>query len=348
MGDLADFLAVHAIPASDIERAEADGTLELLALEHLLQEEPPRYDVDEIAERAHVPPVKLRQLWRAMGFPDPGPHDRTFTDADVEALRLAGERVHDAERFDRTVQLLRVSSSSLARMAEASADDVADQVMHLRAAGLGSREIAAAVLDESELERVRALVWYMYRLQLLAALRRRLAVADRPAELQTQLSVGFADLVGFTALSQELETGELATMVSEFEGRAYGTVAQEGGRVVKTIGDEVMFSTPSPAAAVRIALRLTGDERRGPLMPDVRAGVAVGPVLARWGDEFGPVVNLASRLVNIALPGTVLVSHEVHAALRDEPGLAWRSLRPRRLKGIGRVPTWVVRPARRA
>jgi len=209
---------------------------------------------------------------------------------------------------------------------------------------LSDREAAAALLSRSSMGLMEQMLYHLYAIQLLAAIRRRLAVAD-PAALEQQLAVGFVDLVDFTAISQELEPDELAAMVAEFESRSQATVAEEGARLVKSIGDEIMFSTPSPAVAVRVALRLARDPRRGPLTPDVRGGVAYGAVLARWGDEFGPVVNLASRLLNIAYPGSVIVSDEIHDALVDDPNLDWRPLKPRRLKGIGRVSSWVVRQA---
>ena len=68
-------------------------------------------------------------------------------------------------------------------------------------------------------------------------------------------------------------------------------------------------------------------------------------MLVRDGDYYGPVVNLASRIVNIATPGSVLTSDEVHTQLADAPGFEWRSLRPRFLKDIGRVPLWRLQRA---
>jgi hypothetical protein len=96
--------------------------------------------------------------------------------------------------------------------------------------------------------------------------------------------VGFVDMLGFTALTEELEPDELGATVTTFETRAYETVAEHGGRVIKTIGDEVMFTVEASTAGVEIALRIAVDEHRGPLAPEVRAGVAQGPVLAKDGD----------------------------------------------------------------
>ena len=342
MADLDAFLRASGVPVEEVERAEKAGTLELLVLEQLLSVHPPVWDLDTLAAKADLSGEVMERLWLAMGFPDPQPGAAVASEDDLHILQWADQRIRDPQQIDRTLQALRVYSSSLARMAETTADEVGDAVAEARAAGLSDRSRAELVLGRVDREALERAVSHLYRLQLLAAFRRRLAIVETDT-LQQELSIGFIDLVDFTAVSQELEPADLAGVVTEFESRAFDTVAEHGARVVKTIGDEVMFSSTSPAVAVAIALRLAGDERRGPLTPDVRAGVAHGPVVVRWGDAFGPVVNLASRLVNVANPGTVLVSDTVQRMLVDDGDLAFRELRPRSLKGIGRVPVWLVR-----
>ena len=108
------------------------------------------------------------------------------------------------------------------------------------------------------------------------------------------------------------------------------------------IGDEVMFVVDNVADAARIGLALADAYADDDLLSDVRVGLACGPVLLRDGDYFGPTVNLAHRIVNIANPGTVLMSDEFHAALVEQaPGeFTGQSLRPRLLKDLGRVQLW--------
>ena len=156
------------------------------------------------------------------------------------------------------------------------------------------------------------------------------------------LAVGFADMVGFTVLSQHLGDAELAAVVSRFEELAHDTVVALGGRVVKMIGDEVMFVVQTATGAAEIGLSLAEAYADDELLSDVRVGLAVGPVLVQDGDFYGPVVNLASRLVGVANPGTVLVSGELRATLVDEGGRDFdtRALRPRNLKDIGLVQLW--------
>jgi adenylate cyclase len=149
-------------------------------------------------------------------------------------------------------------------------------------------------------------------------------------------------MVGFTLLSQHLSDAELAAVVRRFEELSHDIVVGHGGRVVKMIGDEVMFVVESVGQAARIGLDLADAYADDELLSDVRVGLASGPVLARDGDYYGPTVNLAHRIVNIGNPGTVLVSDEFHAALMAEAPdeFTGQPLRPRVLKDLGRVQLW--------
>ena len=157
--------------------------------------------------------------------------------------------------------------------------------------------------------------------------------------------MGFADLVGFTATSEELDETELATMVDRFEARVYEQVPEHQGRVVKMIGDEVMFAADQVADAVEIALGLIEAHAEDPALPDIRVGLAMGSTLSWQGDLFGPTVNRASRVVNVARPASVLVSEEMVEPVRALGRYAVRDLRGIRLRGIGKVRLSVVRRA---
>jgi class 3 adenylate cyclase len=123
-----------------------------------------------------------------------------------------------------------------------------------------------------------------------------------------ELAVGFVDLVGSTTLSLRLSMRELGAALGEFETRAADTITDFGGRLVKLIGDEVMFVVGDPRSAAQIALALTDAFAAHRVLPQVRGGLAFGDVMSRDGDYFGPVVNLAARVVKVAAPGTVAVT----------------------------------------
>ena len=173
------------------------------------------------------------------------------------------------------------------------------------------------------------LLEYVWRRHLQAATRRAMLDRIRGSDggISPVMAVGFADMVGFTMLSQHLGDDELAAVVSRFEELAHDTVVALGGRVVKMIGDEVMFVVQTATGAAEIGLSLAEAYSDDELLSDVRVGLAIGPVLVQDGDYYGPVVNLASRLVGVADPGTVLVSEEFRTALADEGGQGFEPCR---------------------
>ena len=175
-----------------------------------------------------------------------------------------------------------------------------------------------------------------------AARRRRLRASAGEGH---GVCVGFADLVGFTAQTQQLDEEQLADVVGRFETIAYDVVSGLGGRVVKMIGDEVMFTTDSVRAGAELALALAETYRNDEAMSDVRVGLASGPVLEREGDLYGPVVNLASRIVSIAYPGAVVVSEDIHQILDGDDDFSFKTIRQHYLKDIGRVHLWTMRHA---
>jgi class 3 adenylate cyclase len=120
--------------------------------------------------------------------------------------------------------------------------------------------------------------------------------------LTADLTVGFADLVGFTELTNRLDDDDLANMVESFESRCSDLITASGGRAVKTLGDSVLFVAEDPQAAVAIALDIVEELGPDSRLPDVRVGLASGTVITRLGDVYGPPVNRAARLTTVAQP----------------------------------------------
>jgi adenylate cyclase len=348
---LRSLLRQRGAPREEIDQAEREGRLLLLAFDYQLLPGRARYTFAEACGRARFDLEIAKRLWRALGFPDPPADERRFRDEDVEAIitlrrQLESTITSVGENYEELVQYVRVVAGSLAKIAEVQSDLLVSAVRQRRLTGFDDDEIAAQIADALDWSRLSRLFDYALRLQLRASARRKLTASDPEAIGAEELAVGFVDLVGYTALSQELEPEELGALVTRFEELAYDTVAEHAGRVVKTIGDEVMFVTGDVASAARIALRLTERSAVDELLPEARAGLAAGSVLAQEGDYYGPVVNLASRLVELARPGTVLVSSEVRDALGDDPAFVWHRLRSRRIRDIGRVEVWALERAR--
>lgn len=341
---MAELLRSMGVADTEIREAREHRHLELLAIEHLVLPDPAEHDLAGISAEIGLSAELIAQLWRSLGFAEPRVGDRIFTSVDVDMLGTIG-RVLDLGMIDDAlaVQMARVIGSSLARVASALVDSVDPAEPSSRRVGAPSRDAddfaAVAPLMLPTLVQVMDYVW---RRHMQAEARARIAREHAGTDPDHRV-VGFADLVGFTALSQQINAHELAAVVDRFEAIAYDTIGLLGGRVVKMIGDEVMFSVPGEDAAAEIALSLSETYRDDDELSDVRVGLAAGPVLVREADLYGPVVNRASRIVNIAFPGTVVCAGEIREALAGQEGLTWKTIGSRNLKDIGKVPLHVLR-----
>ncbi len=328
----------------EIDRAVEDDVLDLLVVDHLLVPTGHRLTQSEVAVRTDIQVDVAKRFWRALGFLDVDEDEPAFTDMDIEAVQLFQSLVAlGIVDLDSAVQMARVIGSSMARIAEAeTAPGTTPILMSTGDSVLDADEFARQA--EASIPAMTRLLEYVWRRHLQAATRRAMLHRTRGVDegVRPVMAVGFADMVGFTVLSQHLGDEELAAVVARFEELAHDTVVALGGRVVKMIGDEVMFVVQSASGAAQIGLSLAEAYASDDLLSDVRVALAVGPVLVKDGDFYGPVVNLASRLVNVARPGTVLISDEFKLALEAESAenIDTRPLRTRSLKDLGRVQMW--------
>ena len=336
------YLRKRGATPEEIDQAVADRSLTLLTLDRLLVPGRPYLDANAVAERSGVSNEVATLLWRALGFPDVRDGETLFTDESVEAVRriterLGGPMFAPGDDAAALVAQVRAAGAGLARVAEALSDQIVESVITTRESGLDDEAVAALTIEALDWDQVAWLNDYALRVQVRAAVRRKLLTPQLESGEVPSLAVGFVDLVGYTAISQELDGRELAALVARFESVTYDTVAQMGARLVKTIGDEVMFVTEDPDVGLRVALALTARTGRDDVLPRARAGLAFGPALAREGDYYGAVVNLAHRLVEIARPSSVIVSAELALALEGDASFAFQRLRSRRIRGIGKV-----------
>ena len=287
-----------------------------------------RYTRREVADRAGVPVEQARILWRALGFADLGDDNVAFTEQDVEALRAVVGLVRSGV-IDANTQLAmtRAMGQSLARLADWHISAITDALT----GEAGADPEAAAEIAHELVPVVEDLIGYVWRRHLAATAGR--ALADERPDVSTSLVVGFADLVGFTSLTRHVGEDELASVVDSFEALAFDVIAERAGRVVKTLGDEVMFTTDDPAAAAEIALSLTERVEAADDLPELRIGLACGPVLSRLGDVYGEPVNIASRLTSIARPGSILVDRELATVIDEDPRFRLRRVPPRPVRG---------------
>jgi adenylate cyclase len=301
-------------------------------------------------------PERTRRLWRALGFVDPAPDELRFTDSDVAALRLS-QRLASDELVGAgiTESVARTVGQAMSRLAEAQTQIVSEQL----AADPELAELAQKHPEEMVrqvgarfshlLPELEWLIAYAWRRHMLAAVQRAVVGASRDLSDQTCV-IGFCDIVGYTSAVRDMTTDDLSDLVGTFEQVASDIVVSYDGRVVKTLGDEVMFSTPDALAGAEIGLALAeAFGHDGTPVPDVRVGLAYGPTLAHAGDIFGPVVNLASRCTGIARPGTVVCDREMAQLLekqlqdRDEQDITVSRLRTFRVRGYAHLTPYVIR-----
>jgi adenylate cyclase len=320
----------------------------------------------EVSARASVSILSARKFWHALGFPNVEDEDPVFTEADLFALQsvaaLVREGVFDeptalgmTRAFARTtdrlavwqVQLMAEAIGDLRPQVEADEVDAGLDLTRGMPDPATARAAAAKLADIAD--DLEPLLVYAWRRHLSAAISRMITDAE-PIEDQPGVvrSVGFADLVSFTRLVRRLSERELAQMVQRFEALASDVVTAHGGRVIKTVGDEVLFVAIGAAPAAAIALDLVEAMAEDDVLPDVRVGMAGGRVISRLGDVFGNTVNRASRLTAVARPRTVLVDDSLAASLASTSGFEMSALRRRNLRGIGPVTPWVLRRADQA
>ncbi|GAA1689079.1 adenylate/guanylate cyclase domain-containing protein [Fodinicola feengrottensis] len=314
------------------------GADAIAVLEQVLLGGPHRYSRNQVAAAADVPLERAKRLWTAMGFANVGDDPVVFTDSDVMALKLWDSLI-DGDLIPGS------DETTLARAIAQAFSRLADWQVQLFRGLMDQRgnDVAAGVaLVEELIPVVERLQSYVWRRQLTAAIGR--ALMETGDDLATsEMAVGFADIVGFTSMTRRIGKAELATLLEDFETDAALAVTENRGRIVKTLGDEVLFVAESPADAAEIALRLTDPAREQDGLPPLRIGLAYGSVLHRFGDVFGSVVNLASRLTSVARPGTVLVDRELSTLLQQNDTYSLRSRRPVSVRGYPHLRSWVLR-----
>lgn len=330
-----------------VDWASADWRdLDESVLDELILGAPRELTRREVTEAASFGLDEAHRLWRALGFPDSGDEDRVFTRLDVKAAQMVASLSEEWLPDPRVREAaIRAVAQSMSRLAEWQIGILA-QVVGAHVGGLRPRaadRLVAEVLPE--LEQLQSYVW---RRHLAATASRWIASArrsdpDMVASDTWSLSVGFADMVGFTRTTRRRSMDELAEMIERFSVVTTEVIADGRGRIIKTVGDEVLFVTEHPADAAAMAVGLRDRVRTEPSLPELRIGLAHGMVLTRYGDVYGEVVNVAARLTSQARPDTVLVDQEIADALRSDPRFDLRRQPPRSTRGYAHLKAWALR-----
>lgn len=334
-------------PVADVAQVAAriDVPALLSRVEELLLGGPRRYDRRGVAEAAGVE-GDHQQLWRSLGFATVGDDEVVFTDSDAEALRqvqfLSENGLAEEELRSGMTRLLGQTFARLASWQGQLLLEMIGNRPELLESDEGIEEMIASLLPV--IEQLQNFVW---RRQLTAYFTRVASRADASiADPGTSpVVVGFVDMAGFTTLTRRATEAELRSLLEAFESLASDIVGAHSGRIVKTIGDEVLYVADEPADGAEIALDLCSAAAEHSSIPELRAGLACGLVVSRLGDVYGSTVNIASRLTSICRPGSVLIDRALADALSGDARYDLKSLRSESVRGFHHLHPWRLRRA---
>ncbi|BCW62388.1 adenylate cyclase [Arthrobacter sp. StoSoilB22] len=306
----------------------------------------------EVAAGAGVSILSARKIWRALGFPNFGDEDVAFTERDQAAL----SSILDLVRAGLLTEEAAISvTRSIGQMTDRM---VVWQIEALVEDMVSEQGIPDAVARKQLVAQLPALVdsleeilVYSYRRQLNAGVQRLAVRAEAGLQaseegregdeddspLPLARAVGFADLVSYTSLSRRMNEKTLAQLVQRFENKCAEIISVGGGRLVKTVGDEVLYIAETPAAGAEISLALAQAFTEDEILPQCRVSMVWGRILSRLGDIYGPTVNLAARLTTLAQPGTVLVDAMTAAALGQDDRFVLVPQKSENVRGFGEI-----------
>ena len=347
---------------ADTQRVESETTVgagpaertTLAGHEHLLLGEAPSLTLTELARRAGTSLETAQKFWRAMGFADVTPDAVHFTEQDVAALQdtatLLDETSESALAAASVLELLRAQSYTMDRLVLWELETfVTDLSERLSLDDTSARLVALDRIDSlvDLLSRQLNYVWRRHMASILGRTDAEVSARGRedtgPDLYPLIRSLGFVDIVSCTQRAQGMSKAALTHMLEGFENTARDVITSRGARVVKTIGDAVMYISDDLLVAADVVTALVDELQKGPDAIRVRASLVEGRVISRSGDVFGPTVNLASRLVDAAEPGSIRLDEATAMAiLRSSEASRYRVGQCHEVvaKGLGQIVPW--------
>lgn len=326
------------VPLDELRQAVTEGRLMFLPVERALREEA-RYSAKEIAEKSGLDLELVTAQWQALGLAIADPDEVVYGERDLEAAKRVKAFLDAGVSREGVVDMARVLGQSLARVAEASRFLIGESFMGPDATEYDLAKQAQVVGPLVEL--MESTLAHVYGLQLVDQIRHEVADRSDLAAGHRQVTVCFADIVGWTELSEEAEEARIGSVAHRLSTMTTDML-RPPVRVVKMIGDAAMLVSPDEGPLLDLALDLVDAAETDDEFPQMRAGLASGQAIGRWGDWYGRPVNLASRVCSRARPGSVLVTEAIADACEDD-GYRFSAAGEKRLKGIGAVPLWRAR-----
>jgi adenylate cyclase len=341
---LLEYLAADGVSLAELRRATENGTVVFLPADRMIVGGE-RYTAAQVAELAGVELEFIDTVRRALGLPLAEPDEAVYTEVELQSARMIRLSREAGIPDQDTIEVSRVLGRGLANAAEALR-----AIPFKTALRPGISELDLARGYAESVSQVFPLVNPLVSNVLMLHLRTGSQVEVINALERSggrlpgsrEVAVCFADLVGFTRLGELVPPEDLSSLAARLEAMS-SDVVQHPVRLVKTIGDAVMLACPDPQPLLEAGLSLLdAADSEGEDFPQLRVGSALGPALSRAGDWFGRPVNLASRITQIARPGSLLAEREVREAAPES--FSWSYAGERRLKGVsGAVPLFRAR-----
>lgn len=329
----------------ELREAARRQRLALLPVDRVFNREGAKYSAIDIAERTGLDLELLRRLWRALGLAEAEDEEVAFTEADLEAATTVAQFHSVGLPPDALVLVSQVLGQSSARLAETLREITAETMLE---AGISERTLGLRFAQAADqlIPMLVPLMGYILGVHLREQVKSDIV---SQAELSTgrldgarHVTVCFADLVGFTRLGERVPPAELSRA-----GRKLTEIAVDAARppvrLVKMVGDGALLVSAEPAPLLEAALDLCDlAEAHADELPPLRVGVADGPAISQSGDWFGAPLNLASRVTEIARPGSVLATRGVRDNARER--FDWSYAGRKRFRGVsGDVPLYRAR-----
>jgi len=330
-----------------LREAAHSGRLAYGYLEDLFPPPARTRSLAEASQETGLEPALIERIWSASGFSSESLDH--IGEEDMQLLRYMTRVLDAGFPLVAFLQLVRVYGQALARIADAEVKlfhlFVHEPLMRDGVPGLEIAEamegLAAELLPLASpiMDRVHHRSLQHFVSQDVVGHLELEGAGDELGRLH--VAIAFADLAGYTKLTEEAGEEEAVDVVERFVESVEVTLPDDA-RVIKTIGDEVMVvgADPSALADWAVGFQALNAGRR----PLPRIGIHSGDALYRDGDYYGRAVNLASRVGARAAGGEVLVTREVVEAAGSH--LAFEPIGNVKLKGFKEATDlFLARPA---
>ncbi|MFL5903503.1 MAG: adenylate cyclase regulatory domain-containing protein [Solirubrobacteraceae bacterium] len=324
---------------ASIRRAAETGRLAFGYIEDLFPADEGEHTFEDAARETGLEPALIERVWQSVGFPS---GDRaSISDDDLQLLRYIAAVLAAGFPLVAFLQLVRVYGQALAQMADAEV-----RLFHLYVHeplmrdGVGGLEMAEEMegLARQLLPLSSPIMDHLHQ-RFLQHFVEQDVIGHMEADLEDEalelgrlrVAIAFADLAGYTRMTEEAGEEEALTAVERFVQAVEDTLPDDA-RIIKTIGDEVMVVGSDPAALTGWAV---GFQDRHFERPLPRIGIHYGETLYRDGDYYGREVNQAARVAARAAGGEVLVTRPVVEAAGRE--IEFDPIGQVRLKGFAHV-----------